>query len=387
MNKTLRPPEAGSGTDSLPVNPTVVESHTAQLRARKIELEGLLADPSVLGNPTRSQQLSREYRSVTAALNSYDQLRQTERQITDTREILKQAQEPELAEMARTELADLEREHEKLQHSLLQQLVPRDPDWDKDCIFEIRAAAGGEESAIFAGELYRMYTHYVEDMGWKLDLLSSRPSDLDGYKEIIFSVEGDSPYRLLRFESGVHRVQRVPRTEASGRIHTSTVTVAVMPEVEETEFKLDPSELKIEVFRAGGHGGQLVNKVESAVRITHIPTGIQASCQDDRSQTKNKAKAMKILLARVRDARQAVETEKLTERRRGMVGTGERSEKIRTYNFPQNRLTDHRIGLTIHSLETIINGDLGAVHQALLDREMENWLNATSGENGAKANP
>jgi peptide chain release factor 1 len=362
---------------ALVVSTAIIESHAQQLRARRAELEKLLSDPEVLSNPLRSQRLSKEYRDATSAVNLYDQLHHAERQIADTREVLEQAREPELAEMARTELAELEHTYQELQRALLRELAPRDPAWEKNCIFEMRAAAGGEESAIFAGDLFRMYSRYIENMGWKLDVLSSRPSDLDGFREIIFSVEGDSPYRLLRFESGVHRVQRVPRTEASGRIHTSTVTVAVLPEVEETELKVDPSELKIEVFRAGGHGGQLVNKVESAVRLTHIPTGIQASCQDDRSQTRNRAKAMKILLARIQDSRMAAENKRLSESRRSMVGTGERSEKIRTYNFPQNRITDHRIGLTLYTLEGIMEGNLSPVHQALLDRELENWLART----------
>jgi peptide chain release factor 1 len=266
---------------------------------------------------------------------------------------------------------------DELRRRLLRDIMPRNPDWQKSCIMEIRAAAGGEESALFAGDLFRMYTKYADQMRWKLEVLSSRPSDLDGYKEIVFSVEGESPYRFLRFESGVHRVQRVPRTEASGRIHTSTATVAVMPEVEEAEIKIDPSELKIEVFRAGGHGGQLVNKIESAVRITHVPTGIQASCQDDRSQTRNKAKAMKMLLARIRDQREGQEQAKLSAQRRNMVGTGERSEKIRTYNFPQGRVSDHRIELTLYTLEAVMEGKLGEFHQALLDRELEYWLKSS----------
>jgi peptide chain release factor 1 len=298
----------------------------------------------------------------------------------ETREMMSHSAEPELAELARNELAVLERQHQQLQHDLLQQLMPRDPDWDKDCILEIRAAAGGEESALFAGVLYRMYSRYCDRIGWKFDTLDSRPSELDGFREVIVSIEGESPYRIMRLESGVHRVQRVPRTEASGRIHTSTVTVAVLPEFEETEVKIDPSELKIEVFRAGGHGGQLVNKIESAVRITHIPTGTQASCQDDRSQTRNKAKAMKILLARIQDARSAQDRAKITERRRNQVGTGERSEKIRTYNYPQSRVTDHRIGLTLHTIEDILDGDISPIHQALLDAELEKWLSAGNGQ-------
>jgi peptide chain release factor 1 len=367
----------------------MIEVHVAQLQARKGELERLLASPEVLADPgglahLRAQRLSQEYRLLTDVVRLYDQLRQAEKAIADTREVLEHARELELAEMARTELSALERQYRELEAGLLRELAPKDPDSDKNCIIEIRAAAGGEESGLFAGDLFRMYTHYVERMGWKLEVLSSHPSELGGFREMIAGVEGDGPYRFLRFESGVHRVQRVPRTEASGRIHTSTVTVAVMPEVEATDVKVDSRELRIEVFRAGGHGGQLVNKIESAVRITHIPTGIQASCQDDRSQTRNKAKAMKILLARIKEARDAAETARITERRRTQVGTGERSEKIRTYNFPQNRVTDHRIGLTLHNLLGILNGDLAPFHQALMDKELKNWLTA-NGEAGERS--
>jgi peptide chain release factor 1 len=359
---------------SLPtISFAAVEARVDVLRARRAELELALADPAVLADPQRAQNLSREYRSIVGVINLHDELRRAEQECADTKELLSHS-EPELVQMAETELAQLTKRADELRRRLLRDIMPRNPDWDKSCIVEIRAAAGGEESALFAGDLYRMYTRYADGMGWKYDVLSSRPSDLDGFREIIFAVEGDSPYRFLRFESGVHRVQRVPRTEASGRIHTSTVTIAVLPEVEETEIKIDPSELKIEVFRAGGHGGQLVNKIESAVRITHIPTGIQASCQDERSQTRNKAKAMKIILARIRDSRASEDQAKLTAHRRNLVGTGERSEKIRTYNFPQNRITDHRIELTLYNLEKALDGGLAEFHQALMDRELENWL-------------
>ena len=358
----------------LAVGTATVEPKITQLRARQQELERLLALPEVLSDVRRAQRLSREYREAVTVIKLYGDLLQAEKTMAETRELMERSPDPEMGELARTELAQLEPSHQQLQRNLLRQLMPRDPDWDKDCIMEIRAAAGGEESALFAGELYRMYGRYCDRTGWKFETLDSRPSDLDGFREVIVSVEGESPYRILRFESGVHRVQRVPRTEASGRIHTSTVTVAVLPEFEETEVKIDPSELKIEVFRAGGHGGQLVNKIESAVRITHVPTGIQASCQDDRSQSRNKAKAMKILLARVQDVRSAADQAKVAAHRRSMVGTGERSEKIRTYNFPQSRVTDHRIGLTLYTLEDVLNGNLTPVHQALLDAEMEKWL-------------
>ncbi|MEO0108426.1 MAG: peptide chain release factor 1 [candidate division WOR-3 bacterium] len=374
MNMSLKVPNCSPMPDGLVVSDTVLEAHVQQLRARRRELERLLSDPQILGDPAHSGRLNREYREAQAFIDRYDQLSSIVREIAHTQEIMDQAQEQELADLARQELEELRTNYQKLRRSLLEQLIPQEPDWSKNCILEIRAAAGGEESALFAGDLYRMYCRYAETLGWGLEVLSSRPSELGGLRELVAGVSGESPYRLLRFESGVHRVQRVPKTEASGRIHTSTVTVAVLPEAEATDIRIDPSELRVEVFRAGGHGGQLVNKVESAVRITHIPTGIQASCQDDRSQIRNKAKAMRILLARIRDARLAAENRKLVEKRRSMVGTGERSEKIRTYNYPQNRVTDHRIGLTLHSLDRIIEGDLAPIHQALLDQEIQEWL-------------
>jgi peptide chain release factor 1 len=373
MKADTAAPQRSRNASRLPAGFQAIEGRVAARRTRRAELEVLLADPVVLADPQHSQKLSKEYRDLVGIINLYDELQRATKESADTRELLSHG-DPELVRMAEAELEELDKRVDTLQRQLLRDIMPRNPDWERNCILEIRAAAGGEESALFAGDLFRMYSHYADQMGWKLDVLSSRPSDLDGYKEIVFSVEGESPYRFLRLESGVHRVQRVPRTEASGRIHTSTATVAVMPEVEETEIKIDPSELKIEVFRAGGHGGQLVNKIESAVRITHIPTGIQASCQDDRSQTRNKAQAMKILLARIRDRRESQEQAKITAQRRNMVGTGERSEKIRTYNFPQGRVSDHRIELTLYTLEAVMDGKLGEFHQALMDRELENWL-------------
>jgi peptide chain release factor 1 len=244
-------------------------------------------------------------------------------------------------------------------------LRPRSPDWDKDCIVEVRAAAGGEEAALFAGDLFRMYSRYAENHGLKIEVMDSRPSELKGFKEVVFAVEGDEPYRYFRFESGVHRVQRVPETEASGRIHTSTVTVAVLPEPEEIEIGINPDELRVDVYRAGGHGGQGVNKTESAVRITHVPTGLVAQCQDERSQQRNKAKAMKVLAARLLEARRSADQSKTTATRRKQIGSGDRSEKIRTYNFPQNRLTDHRIGISVHNLDSVIEGELDPLFLAL----------------------
>ncbi|MFO7650251.1 MAG: peptide chain release factor 1, partial [bacterium] len=279
--------------------------------------------------------------------------------------------DPEMRELAGVELARLQPELEKLAGELESDLRPRSPDWDKGCIIEVRAAAGGEESALFAGDLFRMYSRYAENHGLKIEVLDSRPSDLKGFREITFEVAGEEPYRRFRFESGVHRVQRIPETEASGRIHTSTVTVAVLPEAEELDIKINPEELRVDVFRAGGHGGQGVNKTESAVRVTHIPTGLVAQCQDERSQQRNKAKAMKVLAARLLEAKRTQDESKASATRRKQVGTGERSEKIRTYNFPQNRVTDHRIGFSAHNLDHIIEGDIDALLNALEQAEAE----------------
>jgi peptide chain release factor 1 len=260
---------------------------------------------------------------------------------------------------------------------LIYYLVPKDPQWEGNCIVEIRAAAGGEESAIFAADLFRMYTKYTENKKLKVEVLSSRTSDLSGLKEIIFSVEGDNAFRYFRFESGVHRVQRVPVTEASGRLHTSTATIAVLPEPTEIDLKIDPQDLKIDVFRAGGHGGQHVNVTDSAVRITHIPTGVVVSCQDERSQLKNKVRAMKILRARILEIKTAEKHKRLGDQRRSQIGTGERSEKIRTYNYPQNCVTDHRISFSVHNLAEILEGELDLVIQHLETAEIAESLKTT----------
>jgi peptide chain release factor 1 len=335
------------------------------MRLRAAELEKQLGDPKAMADIPLLRTLTREFRAATSALGQLQEYERFEKEAQEAEEMARAADDAEMKELAQKELADLNQRLETLSAALEAVLRPRSPDWDKGCIVEIRAAAGGEEAALFAGDLFRMYSHYAEKHGLKIEVMDSRPSELKGFKEIVFAVEGDEPYRYFRFESGVHRVQRVPETEASGRIHTSTATVVVLPEPEEVDMKISPDDLRVDVYRAGGHGGQGVNKTESAVRITHIPSGLVAQCQDERSQQRNKAKAMKVLAARVLEAKNLHDQSKTTATRRKQIGGGDRSEKTRTYNFPQNRLTDHRIGLSVHNLDSVIEGELDALFTAL----------------------
>ncbi len=335
------------------------------------ELESQLSDPKVTADVARLKQVTRDYRHLHASITLLEQYEQLEREATGAAEMLAAADDSELKALAEQELAELNRKLEQLAARLEEALRPRSPDWDKSCIVEIRAAAGGQESALFAGELFRMYSRFAEEHDLKVEVMDSRPSELKGYKEVIFAVEGDEPYRFFRFESGVHRVQRVPATEASGRIHTSTVTVAVLLQPEEVELRINPDDLRIDVFRAGGHGGQHVNVTDSAVRITHLPTGITVQCQDERSQGRNKAKAMKVLAARLLAAQREAERNKTDSTRRRQIGSGDRSEKIRTYNFPQNRVTDHRIGFSVHDLTSVMDGKLDELFAALEQAEAE----------------
>ena len=334
-----------------------------RLTFRLNELDNTLADGSIAADMKRYRALTKEQSEVSGLVTRYQNYLQRERDLLAAQDMLG---DPELADMAKEEIAsaqaDLSRLHEELQLAL----IPKDPDDERPAFLEIRAGTGGDESALFAGDLARMYTRFAESQGWRCEILSANESDLGGYKELVLRIEGDAVYGRLKFESGGHRVQRVPATESQGRIHTSACTVAVMPEPDEAEeIQLNPADLRIDTFRASGAGGQHVNKTDSAIRITHLPTGLVAECQDDRSQHRNKAKAMAVLAARLRDKDRNERAAKEAATRKGLIGTGDRSDRIRTYNFPQGRFTDHRINLTLYKLEAIMNGDLNDVVQGL----------------------
>ena len=338
-----------------------------RLAMRLGELDATLADPSIASDMKRYRELSREHAEVSGLVERFRRFEQRERDLADAREMLAQsASAAEMAEMAQQEIAEAGADIERLHTELQTALLPRDPDDARNAFVEVRAGTGGDESALFAGDLARMYLRHCERRGWKSELMSESVSDLGGYKEVVIRVEGDDVYARLKFESGGHRVQRVPVTETQGRIHTSACTVAVLPEPDEAEeVTLNPAELRIDTFRASGAGGQHVNKTDSAIRITHLPTGIVAECQDDRSQHRNKAKALSVLTARLRDKDRNERAAKEAATRKGLIGSGDRSDRIRTYNFPQGRLTDHRINLTLYKLQQILDGDLDDVTAAL----------------------
>ena len=346
-------------------------------RERFEQLEREIADPRLFDNRKRAGEIRREHASTKGVLAKWDELETARKQLDDNRE-LASSRDVEIAAMADDEIPDLERRVAKLERELQIALLPPDENENRDAIVEIRAGTGGNEAAIFAADLYRMYHRYAESAALKTEDLESSPSELGGLKEAIFKVSGESVFRKLRYESGVHRVQRVPATEAQGRIHTSTATVAVLPEAEDVDLELKPEDLRIEVSRAGGPGGQGVNTTDSAVQVLHIPTGTIVRCQDGRSQIKNKERALSILRARLLERKQREEEEKYSAQRRGQIGTGGREEKIRTYNFPQNRLTDHRIGLTLYNLDRVIDGDLDEMIRALQTADMAERLKESS---------
>ena len=349
-----------------------------QAEKRFAELTGQLSDPAVLSDPAKLRDLGKERAQLEPVVQAIGEFRKLEAQIADD-EAAESSGDPELAELARAELPELRGRLEALRLKVQKLLLPRDPNEGRGVVLEIRAGTGGEEAALFAGEIFRMYQRYAERQGWRVDVLSSSPSDLGGFKEIVAAIEGESVYQRLRFESGVHRVQRVPATEAQGRIHTSAVTVAVLPEAEEVDIVIKPEDIVVDVYRSSGPGGQGVNTADSAVRIHHLPSGLIVTCQDERSQLKNRAKALKVLRARLLDAKQRAEEEARAKARRAQVSTGDRSAKIRTYNFPQSRLTDHRIGLTLYNLPVILEGDLEDVVTALVEADTAEKLKGGAG--------
>ncbi|HXE97547.1 MAG TPA: peptide chain release factor 1 [Dongiaceae bacterium] len=333
-----------------------------ELERRYQELEALLSDPAVISNQPEFRKFSREHSDLSELVAAYRRYRKVLGDISDNRELLA---DPDMKEMAEDELKSLEDEKERLDADIRLLLLPKDPNDDKSVILEIRAGTGGDESALFAGDLFRMYSRYADTNRWKVEIISASESERGGYKEIIASVEGVGVFAKLKYESGTHRVQRVPETEAQGRIHTSACTVAIMPEAEDVDIDIRPDDLKIDVYRSSGAGGQHVNTTDSAVRITHLPTGTVVACQEERSQIKNRAKAMKVLKTRILDTIQQAQDSKLAADRKQQVGSGDRSERIRTYNFPQGRMTDHRIGLTLYRLESIMTGDIAEITDAL----------------------
>jgi peptide chain release factor 1 len=324
-----------------------------------------LSDPANQSNRDKIISLSRERINLAEIAAAYEKYKQLISNIEGNKEIIDSSSDRELIELANAELKELLSKKELMEEEIKVLLIPKDPNDDKNVIMEIRAGTGGEEAALFAGDLFRMYSRYAEVRGWKIELIDISETGLGGIKEVVLSVSGENVFGDLKYESGVHRVQRVPETEGSGRVHTSAATVAVLPEVEDVQVEINPSDLKIDVFRSGGAGGQNVNKVETAIRITHLPTGLVVQCQDERSQLKNRQKALKVLRARLFDIKVKQQSDEISAKRKNMVGSGDRSDKIRTYNFPQNRVTDHRIGLTLYNLANIIEGDLDELIEQL----------------------
>lgn len=322
------------------------------------ELSRKISDPEIISDQSQFQKLCKEHSSLEQIVLKYREYKDTIQRISDDKEMLNDKLDKEMKELVEEELKELQENKEVLEQDLKVLLLPKDPNDSKNVFIEIRGGAGGDEAALFAGVLYRLYTRFAERSGWKTEMMSSNPTDIGGFKEVVFMIKGQGAYSRLKFESGVHRVQRVPDTEASGRIHTSTATVAVLPEVEDVEVQVNANDLKIDVYRASGNGGQCVNTTDSAVRITHLPTGLVVTCQDEKSQLKNKEKAMRVLKARLYEAEIEKQRSEIAEDRKSQVGTGDRSERIRTYNYPQGRVTDHRIGLTLYKLDAFLDGDI-----------------------------
>lgn len=351
-----------------------------ELAEKYDEIKESLSDPDIVSDISKYTALMKEYKNLTPIAEKYKEYEKTAKETKEAEELLNSTLEKDFKEMVEEEYLAGKEKLSSLENELKILLLPKDPNDEKNVIMEIRGGAGGEEAALFAAELFRMYSMYAEKKGYKVEVLSENETELKGIKEISFSIEGEGAYSRLKFESGVHRVQRVPETESQGRIHTSTVTVAVLPEVDEIDFEINPADLQIETHRSGGAGGQHVNKTESAIRIIHLPTGIVVDCQDERSQHKNKEKAMKILRSRIYESMREEREAKIAGERKSQVGTGDRSERIRTYNFPQGRVTDHRIGLTLYKLPQFMDGDLDEVIDALITTAQAEKLRAGEGE-------
>ena len=344
------------------------------IQKRYLELEKALSNPEVISKQSRFQEYVKEHSELAPLVETFKEYNQIVKEISETQELIEEEDDEEFLKLAREELVDLDDKKVMLERDLKLMLLPKDPNKGKNIIVEIRAGTGGDEAGLFAAELFRMYTKYAVQHGWKTEVISSHSTGVGGFKEIIFGVEGKDAYTHFKYESGVHRVQRVPVTESGGRIHTSAVTVAILPEAEEVELEIDPDDLRIEFFRSSGPGGQSVNTTDSAVRIMHIPTGMMVSCQDEKSQHKNRAKALKVLRARLLDQMQREQNAQRAAERRTQIGSGDRSEKIRTYNFPQNRVTEHRIGFTLYKLESIMEGELNEIVEALMTADQAERL-------------
>ena len=346
------------------------------IEQKYIDLTKKISDPEVIADQQEWQKLMKEHAGLEEIVNKYREYKDVLKNMDNDKAMLQDKLDSELKDLAEDEIKDLETKKGKLENELKLLLLPKDPNDDKNVFLEIRAGTGGEEAALFASTLLRMYTRYAERHNWKVELISCNPTDLGGYKEVVVMISGKGAYSRLKFESGTHRVQRVPETEASGRIHTSAATVAIMPEAKEVEVDINPNDLRVDVFRASGHGGQCVNTTDSAVRITHIPTGLVVQCQDEKSQLKNKEKAMKVLRARLYEKLEQEKDSQIAQNRRSQVGSGDRSERIRTYNYPQGRVTDHRIGMTIYQLESFLDGDIDVVIDALNTADQAKKLKA-----------
>jgi peptide chain release factor 1 len=346
-----------------------------EVEARFLKLEDSLSDAEVIRNQSAYQKLAKEHSELAPLIDRYRRYKSLSDELSQNKELLEDP-DPQMRDMAKGEMESIKEQLAKIEEETRVLLLPKDPLDEKNTLLEIRAGTGGEEAALFAADLFRMYSKLAEAIGWKVEIMSAHPTGMGGYKEIIALIEGKGAYSKLKYESGAHRVQRVPATEAQGRLHTSAVTVAVLPEAEDVDIVVDPEDIRVDVFRSSGPGGQSVNTTDSAIRVTHLPTGLVVSCQDEKSQHKNKAKALKVLKARLLDLKIKEQQDKISEDRKSQVGSGDRSERIRTYNFPQNRLTDHRIGLTLYHLDTIMDGNLSEVIDALTTHYQAEQLKA-----------